>query len=102
MSIVRIVRMEFDVDSTSRFDALFAESKSKIEAQKGCLCVRMLHSTSNRNQRTTISWWENEDFLNAYRQSDLFGQVWPQTKALFSEKPIAWSMDWPDGDVLPT
>ena len=94
MSIVRIVRMEFKEECTSEFDAIFAESQSKIEAQPGCRKVLMLRSTLNHCQRTTMSWWNNEQALNAYRQSELFGSVWPKTKSLFAAEPIAWSMDW--------
>ncbi|MAC17280.1 MAG: hypothetical protein CMC97_03175 [Flavobacteriales bacterium] len=37
--------------------------------------------------------WEGEQALNAYRNSPLFGTVWPATKALFSEPPVARSHD---------
>ena len=94
MGIVRIVRMEFKGELVSEFDTIFADSKSKIEDQPGCQQVLMLRSTANSGQRTTMSWWDDEHALNAYRHSELFGKVWPKTKALFSEDPIAWSMDW--------
>lgn len=102
MGIVRIVRMEFKEESMVLFDALFAKSQSKIEAQNGCRRVLMLHSTANKLERTTMSWWDNEEALNAYRKSNLFGEVWPKTKSMFSKDPMAWSMAWVDNPSLPT
>jgi len=40
----------------------------------------------------TYSYWEHPDFLEQYRNSDFFKGVWTKTKALFSEKPEAWSV----------
>jgi len=31
--------------------------------------------------------------LEAYRQSELFKNVWSKTKPLFNDKPQAWSVD---------
>ena len=102
MSIVRIVRMVFKKEDLALFDALFAESKDQIEAQTGCQRVLILHSTANKLERTTMSWWESEDCLNEYRKSNLFGEVWPRTKSMFAEGPTAWSMVWPENGSLPT
>jgi heme-degrading monooxygenase HmoA len=41
--------------------------------------------------RVTISKWDDVESLNAYRDSKLFGEVWPATKALFKEGPEVWS-----------
>jgi len=35
--------------------------------------------------------WESEEALNAYRKSELFGSVWPKTKACFANPAEAWS-----------
>ncbi|MEO0585951.1 MAG: hypothetical protein AAF135_27315, partial [Bacteroidota bacterium] len=35
--------------------------------------------------------WDYPD-LDAYRRSELFGNVWPKTKRLFSAKPLAYSL----------
>ena len=39
----------------------------------------------------TYSHWESEEALNKYRDSELFKSVWSFTKALFAEKPQAFS-----------
>jgi heme-degrading monooxygenase HmoA len=41
----------------------------------------------------TYSLWESEADLNAYRHSELFEDTWKHTKALFADKPAAWSVD---------
>ncbi|HAW72952.1 MAG TPA: antibiotic biosynthesis monooxygenase [Flavobacteriales bacterium] len=101
MGILRIVRMEFEEQSVASFDVLFQEIHERIQAFDGCERVMVLTSTSQANQRTTMSWWKDEASLNAYRKSEFFGAVWPRTKALFSKDPIAWSMDWSSEIVRP-
>ena len=41
----------------------------------------------------TYSYWEAQENLDSYRQSDLFKNVWAKTKILFNDKPQAWSVD---------
>ena len=89
--IVRIVRMTFKPEKTEEFLEIFRSSKEKIRAFEGCKHVELLRDVKNPNVYSTYSLWESEEYLNKYRDSSLFGQVWPATKALFSEKPQAWS-----------
>ena len=93
--ILRIVKMEFKSESVSAFDALFKQVHAKIEAMPGCSRVQILKGIDNPCLRTTLSWWERPEDLEAYRHSELFGQVWPETKAMFQSSPVAWSTDWP-------
>jgi len=37
--------------------------------------------------RATVSRWDSEKSLNDYRMSELFGEVWPETKRLFAAAP---------------
>jgi len=94
--------MEFEEQSVALFDHLFEEIHERIQGFDGCERVVLLTSISNKNQRTTMSWWKDEASLNSYRKSEFFGTVWPKTKALFSKDPIAWSMDWSSEIVWPT
>ena len=93
--ILRVVKMEFKPESLSAFDTLFNQVHAQIEAMPGCSRVQLLKGSENTCLRTTLSWWENTEDLDAYRRSELFGQVWPQTKAMFQSPPVAWSSDWP-------
>ena len=99
MGVIRIVRMEFEQGRSEAFDALFTLSQSKIEAFDGCSKVTLLKSSNEPDVRTTLSWWDHEEALNLYRQSKLFGEIWPATKAGFCSAPLAWTSDWPMDDV---
>lgn len=89
--IVRIVRMTFKPEKTEEFLDIFRNSKEKIRAFEGCNHVELLQDLHHPNIYSTYSLWDSEEHLNKYRDSELFGQVWPDTKKLFAEKPQAWS-----------
>lgn len=92
MSILRIVRMEFSAESLPAFLALFEKIKNDIRHFPGCEQLRLYEDARFPLVRYTYSHWESEDALEAYRKSDLFGQVWPKTKQLFAGKPRAYSL----------
>tara|TARA_B110000977_G_C11038501_1_gene477994 strand:+ start:196 stop:492 length:297 start_codon:yes stop_codon:yes gene_type:complete len=89
--ITRIVKLSFKEQHIEEFKAIFEESKQKIISQEGCLKAEMLQDISAKNVFFTYSWWESEEDLNKYRNSELFAGVWAKTKILFNDKPIAWS-----------
>lgn len=66
-------------------------SKARIKAREGCRYVELLRDERNPNVYFTRSIWDSEEHLNMYRDSELFKGVWAATKALFSDKPQAWS-----------
>jgi len=88
--IERIVKLAINPNSEegSAFRFIFDESKNRIADQPGCHGVYLLES---ERHFFTHSLWESKADLNAYRQSALFGEVWPKTKALFYDKPEAWT-----------
>ena len=91
--IRRIVKMTFQEDQVSTFQAIFAESKEKIRAFPGCEHLELLRCTKPANIFFTYSYWQDEERLNAYRHSELFQKTWAKTKVLFSDKPEAWSTE---------
>ena len=91
--MTRIVKMEFKKEEIGSFKRLFSNNKEKIRAQPGCLGLKLLEEQSGSGTFFTYSLWESEDHLNAYRHSDLFKEVWKNTKALFADKAMAWSCD---------
>ncbi|NND77861.1 MAG: antibiotic biosynthesis monooxygenase [Flavobacteriales bacterium] len=91
--IRRVVKMTFREDMTSQFLENFHRNKAKIRAFKGCQHLELWQAKKEENVFFTFSIWNSEDDLNAYRASELFGGVWKTTKAMFSEKPQAWSVD---------
>lgn len=90
--IKRIVRLEFQPDKTESFENIFQESKILIKAFDGCEYLELCKDVTADNVYYTVSHWLDADALEAYRQSALFTHTWAKTKALFSEKPKAYSL----------
>ena len=89
--IVRVVRMTFREGSENDFLLVFETNKDKIRSFDGCSHLDLLRDIHNPNIFTTYSHWDNEECLNAYRDSVLFLEVWAKTKQLFSDSPEAHS-----------
>lgn len=90
--ITRIVKMTFKEEEIDNFLALFETHKKLIRNSSGCIGLKLLQNKNVKNIIFTHSLWENEMCLNQYRNSDLFQDIWPKTKALFTEPPQAWSL----------
>lgn len=84
--------MTFYPEQVPVFLALFEKTKKQIRSSEGCTHLELLNNKSNPNTFFTYSKWEDESFLEKYRQSELFNSVWKQTKVLFAEKAEAWSL----------
>lgn len=91
--LIRIVRMSFAEENIDRFLANFNENKEQIRNFKGCTLLELYRDKENPNVFFTYSYWETESNLEAYRQSELFKNVWSKTKLLFNDVPQAWSVD---------
>jgi len=89
----RIVKMTFRPDTVGEFLTVFEENCRAITAFDGCRSVELLRSIQEPNTFFTLSEWDSEDDLNAYRNSQLFSEVWAKTKALFTERANAWSLN---------
>ncbi len=91
--ITRIVKMTFRAEFSDTFAEFTQEVKPKIQAVAGCLQLEMLRDVEQPNTFFTYSKWQSIEHLNAYRSSELFGQVWPKTKVWFAEKPETWTVE---------
>ena len=85
--------MHFRPEEVDGFMEFFQEIRHKIEAMPGAIKVQLYQDENDPSILFTLSQWLNESHLNGYRKSELFGYVWPRTKALFSQKPEAWSLN---------
>ncbi len=85
--------MSFHSGKVASFLALFDEYKEKIKASEGCTKLVLMQDQADPTIFFTYSEWNNEESLNKYRYSPLFKTVWTQTKALFSAKAEAWSLN---------
>lgn len=91
--IIRIVKMTFVPGKEEEFRAIFNEYRERIGASSGCTHLELWNDLSNPNVFFTYSHWEDESSLTTYRNSELFNQVWPRTKALFASPAEAWSVN---------
>ena len=91
--VIRVVKMTFKSEHVKAFLEIFETHKNAIADQPGCTHLDLLHDINNPNVYLTYSIWKTETQLNAYRNSETFGIVWPATKALFAERPVAWSLE---------
>ena len=90
--LIRIVKMTFKPEETSRFLELFDQIKHKIRDVDGCEYLELMEDYDDPNSYSTYSKWRNAAALEAYRNSDLFDGVWTQTKTMFDKKTIAFSL----------
>ncbi len=90
---VRIVKMEFQENKIPEFLANFNSVKQKIRNTQGCKLLELYRDKNKPTIFFTYSYWQSEQDLENYRNSDLFKTVWAKTKPLFSAKPLAWSVD---------
>ena len=89
--LTRIVRMTFQEDMLPEFHTIFNRSKYHIRAFPGNRHLELLSDPANPAVRMTYSLWDSADALEDYRQSELFRTTWAATKALFSERAVAFS-----------
>ncbi len=90
--IKRFVKMTFKPEHIQEFKMIFNSNKELIAAVEGCSHVELLQDDNNPCVFFTYSLWQNIDFIEQYRHSDLFKGVWSKTKVLFDDKPEAWSL----------
>jgi len=90
---VRIVKMSFYPKHVDAFLKIFNEKKEFIRNNNGCSLLELYQDKTNPSIFFTYSYWDTEQDLENYRNSELFKIVWTKTKALFNDKPEAWSVD---------
>lgn len=90
--IVRIVKMTFMPNQVAAFLDVFSRYKEFIQSMDGCTHLQLLSDINCPNIYFTYSHWQTEEDLNNYRNSELFKNVWSQTKVLFEKKAEAWSL----------
>ena len=84
--------MTFREDSVEEFTRLFEERKEQIRNFPGCQHLELWQDAKDQQIFFTYSKWNSESELDHYRFSDFFKDTWGKTKALFSGKPQAWSV----------
>ncbi|HLW41769.1 MAG TPA: antibiotic biosynthesis monooxygenase family protein [Flavobacterium sp.] len=90
---VRIVKMSFHEEKIPVFLEHFHSVKAQIRNYPGNNFLELYQDKNNPCIFFTYSVWNEESDLENYRHSELFNEVWMFTKALFNDKPQAWSVD---------
>lgn len=90
---IRIVKMSFHKEHIPKFLENFDVMKEKIRSAQGNRFLELYQDKKDPCVFFTYSFWETEEDLENYRQSELFYDVWTFTKKLFNGKPEAWSVD---------
>lgn len=91
--VTRIVKMTFKPETTMDFVNIFNQYKEQIRAAEGCRHLKLLREKKDGFVFFTYSKWEDEAFLEKYRHSEIFAEVWPKTKMLFAERAEAWTVE---------
>ena len=90
--IKRFVKMTFKPESIEDFKSVFNTHKKLISSFEGCSHLELLQDVNNPVVFFTFSIWDDKKYLESYRQSSEFREIWGQTKLFFSQKAEAWSM----------
>jgi heme-degrading monooxygenase HmoA len=85
--------MTFDENKIVDFQDSFNSIKEHIIDFRGCELLELYQDRNDPCIFFTYSHWSTEKDLNNYRNSEFFKKVWAKTKLMFSEKPIAWSVN---------
>ena len=85
--------MHFRSDEVGTFTRIFDEVKSNIRNFPGCSHLKLMRDHQDPDIFYTYSKWESQQHLDSYRHSELFEDTWRKTKALFADKPMAFSLD---------
>ncbi len=93
MAITRIVKLTFKPEHISDFEAYYATIRSEVAGQPGCNGVTFLKEQGNTGVFFTYSKWNSVNDLNNYRNTEVFGQIWPTVKNWFRAKAEAWALD---------
>ena len=91
--LVRIVKLSFHEEKIPAFLENFEMMKEKIRNAPGNRFLELYQDRNNKSIFFTYSYWETEEDLENYRNSELFYDVWTYTKQFFNDKPEAWSVN---------
>lgn len=91
--IKRIVKLTIKEEEMENYITTFHKNKKTIVAFEGCNHVESWQAVSPKNVFFTYSFWDSEEALNNYRNSDFFKGVWTNLKPRFSAKAEAWSVN---------
>lgn len=90
--LIRIVKLTFKEDKVPVFLNHFEQVKERIRNFPGCQFLELYQDKEQAQVFFTYSYWNAEEDLENYKNSETFGEIWPFVKTLFEERPLAWSV----------
>lgn len=91
--IKRIVRLTVkDTAASEAFQEIYRSRNPFKNGVKGCRDVKVMKDVNDENVYYTVSIWDHNDDLEAYRESEYFAETWPMVKAQLSKRAEAFSM----------
>ena len=91
--IKRVVRLTVkDAAAKEAFQEIYRSRNPYKNGVKGCQDVKVMKDVNEDNVYYTVSLWDRNEDLEAYRQSDYFAETWPMVKAQLSKRAEAFSM----------
>ena len=84
--------MTFREDFSEKFREFSLSIQDKIKSFDGYSYLDIYRDVHHPNIFFSYSYWENEEYLNSYRESDFFKATWAKTKQGFSARPEAWTL----------
>lgn len=85
--------MTFNEASSDDFRAFSREIHSKIKSFEGCTHLEIYRDLNLSNVFFSYSHWDSENDLENYRKSEFFKTTWTKVRAMFSDRPVAWSVE---------
>ncbi len=87
--IVRIVSLKCKPEDVDAFRLLLRQFMPRVLSAPGCLSLRIVGDVDKPTSFYTISAWRSVEDLDAYRNSPLFGDIWPRVRGMLRER--AWA-----------
>jgi quinol monooxygenase YgiN len=91
--MIRIVKLTILSSETDTFKTFFKEHHATITSFEGCNSVKLVQSIDNPCIFFTISDWNGPEYLEKYRTSNTFKEIWAFAKSLFADNAEAWSTE---------
>jgi quinol monooxygenase YgiN len=85
--------MQFTESGAEEFLEIFRSNMLAIRNFDGCTHLELFKDPDEPHIYTTLSYWSGPQFLENYRRSELFSNVWGRVKPLFAERTQAFSLE---------
>ncbi len=94
--ILRLVKLNIAQERREDFLSAVTEVFETVASSAGCLGIEILSSAEKPDTFLSLSRWESEAALEAYRNDTVFGTLWSTIKPWFSTPAEAQTFDIPN------